>query len=154
MTEIVEVKTLEELEQIRDLFRSYQAELPAQLRFPDTEWQMLPEAYSPPRGTLLLARNAGQSAGCVGLRPFPLDGACEMKRLYVREAYRGENLGQRLTEHILQAARELGYTRMRLDTHPPTMGAAVALYRRYGFVEVPAVSVAPVDGLLYMELVL
>jgi len=55
VTEIVEVKTPEELEQIRDLFRSYQAELPAQLRFPDTEWQMLPGAYSPPAGTLLLA---------------------------------------------------------------------------------------------------
>jgi len=154
VTEIVEVKTPEELEQIRDLFRSYQAELPAQLRFPDTEWQMLPGAYSPPAGTLLLARNDGQSAGCVGLRPFPLEGACEMKRLYVRAAYRGEALGHRLTDRILQAARDLGYTRMRLDTHPPTMGAAVALYRRFGFLEVRALPVARVDGLLDMELVL
>jgi len=152
--EIVEVRTFEELEEIRELFRSYQAELPAQLRFPDAEWQMLPGAYSPPAGTLLLAKVADEAAGCVGLRPFPLEGACEIKRLYVRAGYRGENLGRRLTEHIIDAARALGYKRMRLDTHPPTMGAAVALYRRYGFVEVPTVPVVPVDGLLYMELLL
>jgi len=77
-----------------------------------------------------------------------------MKRLYVRAAYRAEALGHRLTERILQAARDLGYTRMRLDTHPPTMGAAVAFYRRFGFVEVRALRGARVDGLLYMELVL
>lgn len=152
--EIAEVRTFEELEHIRDLFRGYQAELPEQLRFPDVEWQTLPGSYSPPAGTLLLARIGVQPAGCVGLRPFPLEGACEIKRLYVRAGYRGENLGRRLTEHIIDAARALGYKRMRLDTHPPTMGAAVALYRRFGFVEVPAVPVVAVDGLLYLELLL
>lgn len=80
-TEVVEVQTPEELEQVRDLFRSYQAELLAQYRFPDAEWQTLPGAYSPPSGMLLLARVGAQPAGCVGLRRFPLEGACEMKRL-------------------------------------------------------------------------
>ena len=152
--EIVEVNTIEELEDVRKLFRSYQAELLTQYRFPDSEWQTLPGAYSPPRGTLLLARIVGQPAGCVGLRPFPLKGACEMKRLYVQTAFRGENLGRLLAEQIIQAARRLGYTRMRLDTHPPTMSAAVALYRRIGFAEVPSFPAPSVGGLLYMELIL
>lgn len=153
-SEIVEVKTFEELEQVRELFRSYQAELLAQYRFPDSEWQALPGAYSPPSGLLLLARVGAQPAGCVGLRPFPLEGACEMKRLFVRTAFRGENLGRILTEQIIQAARRLGYARIRLDTHPPTMGSAVALYQRCGFVEIPAFPVPFVDGLVYMELIL
>ena len=154
MPEIVEVRTLEELEQVRDLFRSYQAELLGRYRFSDAEWQTLPGTYSPLGGMLLLATVGAQPAGCVGLRPFPLEGACEMKRLFVQTAFRGENLGRILTEQIIAVARRLGYTRMRLDTHPPTMGGAVALYRRFGFVEVPAFPMPSVDGLLYMELVL
>ena len=75
-----------------------------------------------------------------------------MKRLYVAPAFRGHNLGSVLIERIIQAARALGYTRMRLDTHLPTMGAAVELYRRFGFVEVPADPMPQVEGLSYMEI--
>jgi len=152
LAEIVEVATPEQLEQVRSLIRSYQSGLPAQYCFPDREWQNLPGEYSPPGGILLLAKVAREPAGCVGLRPFPLDGACEMKRLYVRPEFRGFKLGEALIEHIIRAARRLGYSRMRLDTHPPTMGPAVELYRRFGFVEVPAWPVTHVDGLSYMEL--
>lgn len=152
MAEFLEVATAEQLEDVRALFRGYQSELPARYRFPDLEWQTLPGEYSPPGGTLLLAKVAGQPAGCVGLRPFPLDGACEMKRLYVRPNFRGDKLGPALIAQIIQAARPRGYTRMRLDTHPQTMGPAIALYRRFGFAEVPAGPVPYVDGLLYMEL--
>jgi carbonic anhydrase len=150
--EIVEAASLDQIEQTRALFRSYQSELAAPYRFPDSEWQTLPGAYGPPGGALLLATVAGQPAGCVGLRPFPLAGACEMKRLFVAPTFRGHNLGSVLIERILQAARTLGYTRMRLDTHLPTMGAAVELYRRFGFVEVPAEPMPQVEGLSYMEI--
>jgi putative acetyltransferase len=154
MAEFVEVATVEQLEQVRALFRGYQSELPAQYRFPDLEWQTLPGEYRPPGGTLLLAKIADQPAGCVGLRPFPLEGACEMKRLYVRPNFRGAKLGPTLIEQIIEAARRRGYTLMRLDTHPATMGPAIELYRRFGFAEVPAGPVPYVDGLLYMELCL
>ena len=154
VAEIVEVTTLDQLEQVRALIRRYQAELAERYRFPDTEWLALPGEYRPPDGRLLLATVAGEPAGCVGLRPFPLPGACEMKRLYVSPASRGDKLGRILIEHVIEAARRIGYTRMRLDTHPPTMGAAVELYRRLGFVEVPAGPMTSVDGLLYMELLL
>ncbi len=149
---IVEVTTASHLELVRGLFQSYQSELPAELRFPDSEWQSLPGAFSPPDGALLLATATGQPAGCVGLRHFPRTGTCEMKRLYVAPDFRGHNLGVALVERIIHTARALGYRSMRLDTHLATMGMAVSLYRRFGFVEVPSDPMPHVAGLAYMEL--
>ncbi len=154
VVEIVEVSTPEHIEMVRSLFQAYQSELPAQYRFADWEWLNLPGEYAPPRGTLLPAMVAGQSAGCVGLRPFPVEGACEMKRLYVRPDFRGEKLGKRLIEEIIPVARRLGYTRLRLDTHPDSMRSAIELCRRFGFEEVGDEAVPHVAGLSYMELVL
>ena len=151
MSEIVEAVTTERIEQVRGLFRQYQAELPLQLCFRsfDSELSGLPGEYGPPQGKLLLATVSGQPVGCAGLRPFPLDATCEMKRLYVRPTFRGRNLGKELAVRVLKEARALGYQRIRLDTHPPTMHAAVRMYRSLGFQEV---SVAEgVEGLLYME---
>jgi carbonic anhydrase len=150
--EIVEVTSVEQLEHVRELFQLYQSGLPSQYRFPDGEWQELPGAYGPPRGALLLATFDGRPAGCIGLRPFPLEGACEMKRLYVLPEFRGAQLGRALIEAVLNLGRNLGYVRMRLDTHIATMGAAAELYRRLGFVEVLPDPLPPIDGLSYMEL--
>jgi len=150
--EIREVRTAEELDHVRALFRSYRDGLPPHLRFPDSEWQTLPGVYSRPGGTLLHATVANQSAGCVGLRPFPLESTAEIKRLFVRPAFRGYKLGHALMVRILGLARELRYTRVRLDTDLATMGAAVELYRQFGFVEVPAEPMPLMEGLSYMEL--
>ncbi len=152
VSEIVEATTAEQIEQVRQLFRQYQAELPLQYRFLDSELSALPGVYGPPLGKLLLATVAGQPVGCAGLRPFPLENACEMKRLYVRPLFRGRELGRALAERVLQEARALGYRRLRLDTHPPTMQAALEMYRNLGFKEI--FPVERVDGLLYMELAL
>jgi GNAT superfamily N-acetyltransferase len=152
VSEIVEAITAEQIEQVRSLFRQYQAELPLQLCFRsfDAELSGLPGEYRPPRGKLLLATVSGHPAGCVGLRPFPLKGACEMKRLYVRPTFRSRKLGRQLAERVIEEARALAYQRLRLDTHPPSMQAAVRMYRNLGFEEVPVVD--GVEGLLYMEL--
>lgn len=80
-------------------------------------------------------------------------GVCEMKRLYVLPAFRGYYLGRTLIEHIISEARTRRYTHLRLDTNPPTMQAAIALYRRLGFMEVSTDADA-VPGFLYMELTL
>ncbi|MGA3316104.1 MAG: GNAT family N-acetyltransferase [Candidatus Korobacteraceae bacterium] len=152
MSEIVEAITAEQIEQVRSLFRQYRAELPLQYRFRSFESEGLPGEYGPPQGKLLLALVSGQPAGCVGLRPFPQEATCEMKRLYVRPGFRGRKLGRELAERVLQEARALGYRRLRLDTHPPTMQAAVRMYRKLGFQEITPAS--PVEGLLYMELLL
>ena len=154
VSEIVEAVTEQQLEQVRNLFREYQAELAERYRSPSlpTELSMLPGSYAPPGGRLLLATVAGQPVGCVGLRPFPLEGACEMKRLYVRPTFRGGRVGKELVERSVREARELGYSRLRLDTHPPTMQAAVTMYRKLGFQEVDPGPVEAVEGLVYMEL--
>ncbi len=149
MSEIVEAITAAQIDQVRHLFRQYQAELPLHLRF---ELPALPGEYGPPTGKLLLATVAGQPVGCIGLRPFPLEATCEMKRLYVRPIFRGGKLGKELVDRVLQDGRALGYQRIRLDTHPPSMQAAVKMYRRLGFQEVTVTD--PVEGLLYMELAL
>ena len=75
-----------------------------------------------------------------------------MKRLYVRPPFRGDKLGRQLAERIIAEARRLGYSSMRLDSHPPTMEAAIKMYRKLGFREVSPDPVVPVLGLIYMEL--
>jgi carbonic anhydrase len=152
--EIQEVRTAEELDHVRELFRSYRDGLPAHLRFPDSEWRELPGPYTRPGGTLLHATVASQSAGCVGLRPFPLERTCEIKRLFVRPQFRGHKLGHALMVRILGVARELAYGSVRLDTHLATMGSAVELYRQFGFVDIAADPMPAMVGLSYMELVL
>jgi GNAT superfamily N-acetyltransferase len=154
VAEIVEASTPRQIEQVRNLFTEYRAQLPVEyrLRSLDTEIAELPGVYSPPQGRLLLAMVAGQPVGCVGLRPFPLDRACEMKRLYVRPAFRGGKLALALVERLISVARDIGYVSLRLDTHPPSMRAALEMYRRFGFHEVSAHPLEPLDGLMYMEL--
>jgi putative acetyltransferase len=156
LSEISEAVSERQLDQVRDLFRKYQAELTPQYRARSLEAELakLPGIYAPPQGKLLLATVAGQPVGCVGLRPFPLAGACEMKHLYVLPTFRGGRVGKELVEKAVREARTLGYSRLRLDTHPPTMQAAVAMYRRFGFQEVEPGPVEAVPGLLYMELLL
>jgi carbonic anhydrase len=154
--EIVEVTSREDIEQVRNLFTEYRAELAVEpcLRSFDAEIASLPGSYAAPNGKLLLAKVVGQPVGCVGLRPFPMEGSCEMKRLYVRPPFRGDKLGKKLAEQIVREARNLGYRSMRLDSHAPSMQAAIKMYRRLGFVEVKPDPLEAIEGLIYMELAL
>jgi GNAT superfamily N-acetyltransferase len=142
-----------QIAQVRELFLEYANSLGFSLCFQsfDQELAGLPGEYSPPDGRLLLAEYEGQLAGCVALHKISAE-ICEMKRLYLRPAFRGKGLGRILAERILRDAREIGYQRLRLDTVEPVMKDAVAMYRRLGFKEIEPYRANPMPGTLYMEL--
>ena len=135
------------------LFREYSAWLQIDLCFQNFERELsgLPGEYVPPAGRLLLAYEESELAGCVALREID-EGVCEMKRLFLRDQFRGRGLGRQLIEAILREARQIGYRRIRLDTLPPKMNDAIALYRSYGFKEIASYYDNPVPGAIFMEL--
>lgn len=150
--DIIPASTPPHIESARALFVEYAESLGFSLCFQgfDEELAGLPGAYSPPEGRLLLAMAEGKPAGCVALRP-KADGACEVKRLFVRPAYRASGLGRALMNRVLAEAREIGYRRMRLNTVVGQMDRAIALYRQLGFREIEAYDEHPVEGTIWME---
>lgn len=153
MLEFLQAESPEHLGQARELFLEYAGWLGFSLCFQnfDRELAELPGAYAPPRGRLILAQRGGETAGCVALRPV-LSDACEMKRLYVRPAFRGCGLGRELAVRIIEEARAAGYARMLLDTLPGRMAGAIKVYRSLGFAETEPYYQTPDGGFLFMEL--
>jgi ribosomal protein S18 acetylase RimI-like enzyme len=148
-------------EAIKALFREYAESLGFSLAYQDFETELadFPGKYTPPEGALLLARVADEAAGTVALRKLDTT-TCEMKRLYVKPAFRGRrgadgrSIGRALAEDIVAIGRERGYQRLRLDTIGGKMRQALSLYRSMGFVEIPPYYASPVPDTAYMELVL
>lgn len=100
---------------------------------------------------MFLAFADGKLAGCIALRKLE-DGICEMKRLFVKDEFRGQKIGIALIEKLIAEARKIGYEKIRLDTFPPKMGKAVSLYESYGFREIPPYYHNPYGDTLFMEL--
>lgn len=142
------------LDAARGLFREYAAGLSIDLAEQgfDAELASLPGAYAPPRGAILLATCDGHAAGCVALRPIDVK-TCEMKRLFVKPAFRGRGLGRELAGAIIAHARRAGYGRMLLDTLE-SMHAARGLYASLGFTPTEPYGHHPYPGTQYLGLTL
>ncbi len=142
-----------DLEAVRALFRAYLASLPFDLDFQGfaEELAALPGKYAPPPGELLLARSEGRAVGCVALRDLG-EGICEMKRLFLDPAARGQGVGKALVAAIIAVARERGYAIMRLDTAAASMQPAIAIYKHVGFREIAAYTPNPLPDALFLEL--
>ena len=125
------------------------------MRYDDTgilckeELEHLEQKYGLPEGRLYLAYWNGKLAGCIGLRRIDREN-CEMKRLYVRQEFRGHQIGRRLIERILEDANEMGYTYMLLDTLP-FLKSALRLYRSCRFYEISSYNDSPMDTSIYMK---
>lgn len=115
----------------------------------DRELEVLNVMYAPPAGHLFLVEKNGETLGCGGIRRYD-DQAAELKRMYLRPELRGLGLGQQLLNMAMTAAINLGYQSLRLDT-VPTMTAAIALYRKNGFVTLDFHKKGDPEGLIYME---
>ncbi len=154
MVRIAEAVAPSDVAVARSLFAEYQRVIGVDLCFQGFQEELrgLPGAYARPHGRLLLAAEAGEPAGCGALRPIGPD-AAELKRMWVRPAFRGRGIGRSLAEALLAAAREERYRVARLDTLD-WMREARALYRSLGFREIPAYYENPLPGVVYMELAL
>jgi ribosomal protein S18 acetylase RimI-like enzyme len=153
LTEIIRADSADDISHARELFKEYEAWLEVDLCFQSFEKEVaeLPGKYALPEGRLLLATINGQVAGCAALRKID-DGICEIKRLFLRPQFREQGLGRQLAEAIIREAKQIGYERMRLDTLPPKMNNAIALYRSLGFKEIEPYYNNPVPGAKFMEL--
>ncbi len=156
MLKIAQAETPEQIATARELIMEYATWLEFNLCFQgfDEEMRTLPGKYAPPDGRLLLAVWDGKPAGVIALRPLDEgeeEGLCEMKRLYVRQEFRGHAIGRALAERVIAEAAEIGYTRMRLDTIPSKMDRAIAMYRELGFEETVPYYSTPVRQTLFME---
>ena len=152
MVSIVPALTGRQLELVGELFREYQDQLGVDLCFQDFQEELagLPGKYAPPRGRLLLALDGDVPAGCVALRPIT-DEICEMKRLFVRQQYRGRGLGRALATEVIGQAGTIGYRRMRLDTLR-SLREAMRLYESLGFEESRPYYQNPLPDTVYWEL--
>ena len=95
------------------------------------ELQDLSTRYRPPLGQAFLVEIDGELAGAGAWRRHH-DGSCEMKRVFIRDAFKGRGAGVLLCKTLMQSAALHGHTLMRLDTGK-RMTEAQSLYRKLGF---------------------
>jgi putative acetyltransferase len=137
---------------LKELFLEYADALGFDLAFQDFQQEIadLPGDYRPPGGRAYIAFERDEAAGCIALRGLA-PGICEMKRMYVRPAFRGRHIGRLLATQVIHEARQMGYAAMRLDT-VPWMTEAIALYASLGFREIQPYRFNPIDGARFFEL--
>jgi len=150
--QVEKVKTEEDYRQLAGLFREYEKDLGFELTFQNFEDELehLPQMYGHPAGkAYLLKDDSNRYFGCVAVRNLE-QGIGEIKRMYLKPEWRGRGFGKVLMDISLQAARELRYKKVRLDTLD-TMHAAIAVYKKAGFYEIPKYRENPFGNAVFME---
>jgi putative acetyltransferase len=138
-------------EEVKKIFTDYQEYLNVDLCFQSFDFELnnLNSIYKSPKGTIILAKIDEEIAGCVAVKPIEVNN-CEMKRLYVKPAFRNTGLGKKLIEAIIQFALNEGYEKMKLDTLTK-LESAIKLYHHFGFVETNPYVYNPLSDVLYFE---
>lgn len=146
-------------EEVRQLFLEYTDTIISgdpmykkflQLQDYEKELADLSEKYGLPDGRLYIAYYDDKLAGCVALRKLDED-RCELKRVFVRPEYRGNNIGRKMIDQVIDDAKEIGYSKMVLDTLP-FLKAALHIYKTYGFYEIDSYLYSPMSNSIYLQL--
>lgn len=146
-------------EEIRTLFGEYTEQLAEgdaefrdylKIQHYEDELEHPEKKYGFPGGRLYMALCDGNVAGCVALRKLD-EQRCEMKRLYVRENYRGNGIGNLLTDKLIREAKKIGYRHLLLDTFP-FLERAIGMYQARGFREIEKYNDSPMASTIYMML--
>lgn|SRR5574337_873071 len=140
-----------EFDDAKALFQEYANSLQIDLAYQDfsKELKSIDIQYNEPRGLLILAYDNGKAVGCAGVRKFD-NKIAELKRMFVKEDYRGHKIAQQMLTMAIAKAKEFGYRKIRLDTIP-SMKQAQSLYRANGFYEISSYRFSPVEGTIFME---
>ena len=151
-TQIKLARSDSQINQVRDLFEEY-----GEMRNHDcalgdfqTELKELKKYYPPPKSCLLIAYYGEDPAGCVAFRPLDNE-TVEMKRMFVRDKFKGLGIGKALAFEIIKQAQKSGYEKMKLDTHP-SMKTAQKMYISLGFKEIPRYNQNPTEGIRFFEI--
>jgi carbonic anhydrase len=136
----------------KEIILEYAGRLGIDLCFQNFDYEInnLQEMYSEPTGALILATVNNKTIGIAGIRKFE-NNDCELKRMYVKEEFRGSGFGRQILEYAIELAKNLNYDKIKLDTHE-SMEAAIKLYVKYGFREIPQYRYNPNEAVRFFEL--
>ncbi len=143
-----------DVQETKELIKEYLKWIDNDLSFQqvDEELAGFPKKYEEPDGSFFIAKDGKNVIGCIGLKKIQ-SGICEMKRLFVKDEYKGRGLGKELIKTLIEEAKKKGYSKMRLDTLSK-MKSAQRLYKEFGFYEIEQYVVNPIEGAVFMEKIL
>ena len=150
-----EANSAEDYKIASELFQEYAKQIQVDLEFQNFKEEIadLAAQYAPPQGILYVVKNEKNSPiGCFAIRALE-EQICELKRMYLKKEGRGKGIGKKMLYHSINAGRQLGYKKMRLDTLP-TMHTAIALYKQNGFYEITPYRHNPIKGTKFLEIIL
>lgn len=152
MADYIIAKTEKEYRAAAALFRAYADGLTIDLGFQHFEQELkgLKTMYAAPHGGVILCKIENESIACVAVRKIDNQTA-ELKRMFVRPVYRWQGIGKILMEKAIELAKAANYSCIRLDTLN-YMSAAINLYKKNGFYEIPAYYQNPNATVVHFEL--